>query len=56
MYLFRGDPWPSKRPDYDCFAGCGECCDQVDLNHRKNYTKVCPEQCRPHDHKDWIYC
>ncbi len=51
-----GEPWPSKRPDYNCFVGCTYCCDQVPINKRKPYPAICPKQCRPKDHQDWLHC
>ena len=51
-----GDPWPSKRPVYNCFVGCSHCCDQIEQSDSFKYDKVCPEECRPKNHQDWIYC
>lgn len=39
-------PWPSKRSNFT-FVG-----DMEGLYIRQ----TCPEECRPLDHKDWIYC
>jgi hypothetical protein len=50
-----GDPWPSKREKF-CYFGCSYCCDQIPTNENITYTYVCPEECRPKNHKDWIYC
>jgi hypothetical protein len=56
--------WPSKRPDYFCFVGCPYCCEKKnftmhlidDHEKRKETTAACPYECRPLDHKDWLYC
>ena len=49
-----GSAFPTQRPKEMCFIGCSDCCSS-------NFTKkvwidVCPKECRPHEHKDWIYC
>ncbi len=46
------EPWPSKRIG-KCFVGSrsADCDDKT--------TKPilpCPEECRPKEHKDWLYC
>ena len=53
--IYGGEPWPSKREKF-CFFGCTYCCDQIPSDQNKTYTYVCPEECRPKDHKEWIYC
>ena len=52
-----GEPFPTKRPeDKFCFASCSlPCCDQT-LNQKNRKMDVCPVECRPKDHQDWIYC
>jgi hypothetical protein len=49
-----GVPFPTQRPDNNCFVSCSYCCD-------KKYNKkwefgMCPVECRPHKHKNWTYC
>lgn len=41
-------PYPSKREDNRSFIGCKRVC---------NYEiEQCPKDCRPSQHKDWLYC
>lgn len=47
---------PTKRPVYNCFVGCSQCCDQIEDGDNFKYNKVCPKDCRPKEHQDWIYC
>lgn len=50
---FGGKPFPTQRPDYFCHVGVVGCCDP----NSKNKFFVCPEECRPKNHKnDWLYC
>lgn len=51
-----GEPWPSKRPVYYCFVGCSGCCDAIPDSLNKKYDLVCPKECRPTNHQDWIHC
>lgn len=46
--------FPTKRDIYFCFVPCANCCDKKLFD--KEWKDVCPEKCRPKDHKDWIYC
>ena len=54
IYHFKKGP--TQRPIYNCFVGCSECCEQIEDGDNFKYNKVCPKECRPKDHKDWIYC
>lgn len=54
-YYLGGDAWPVQRTDVHCFVGCSECCDQS-TNRRLKSDDICPEECRPKQHPDWIYC
>ncbi len=50
---YGGESFPKQRMEKYCFAACdGVCCE--DSTHKWPY--VCPIECRPKDHKDWIYC
>jgi len=48
-------PYPTQRSSTDCHLGCiRPCCGE-------NLSKIvlqepCPQQCRPKNHTDWIYC
>jgi hypothetical protein len=53
---FNGDPWPTKRPWEFCFVGCSYCCDQPFFVNKIPHPDICPEECRPKDHQDWIHC
>lgn len=45
----KSKPWPTKRKG-DCFVGrVGQCNESATF-------KVCPNECRPKDHIDWINC
>ena len=54
--IFGGEPFPTQRPnDKYCFAACfWPCCD-TSLNQNQRMPE-CPSECRPKNHKDWIYC
>lgn len=43
----NSNPFPSKRVGFSYVANI--------LAH-ETYTKECPIECRPNDHKDWTYC
>ncbi len=47
-------PFPTQRPKYFCFVPCSYCCDEK-FSHNK-WANVCPKECRPKDHHNWIYC
>ena len=47
-------PFPSQRPSRECHLGCVRPCCQNSTNIV--CKKPCPEQCRPKNHPDWIYC
>ncbi|CAF3668160.1 unnamed protein product [Rotaria socialis] len=47
-------PFPTQRSSRDCHVGCVRPCCQ---NSSNILLKIpCPEQCRPKNHLDWIYC
>ncbi len=46
-------PFPTRRPEYMCFVTCLGCCDPK-INNRTSH--ICPFECRPKEHPDWIYC
>lgn len=48
-----GEGFPTKRPDPFCYISCKYCCESKHTN-QTNY--VCPIECRPKNHKEWIYC
>ena len=50
----RGTPFPTQRSKIFCFASCSFCCDEKIFN--VTWKDICPEDCRPKTHKDWIYC
>ncbi|CAF0910827.1 unnamed protein product [Brachionus calyciflorus] len=50
---FGGRPWPTQRIG-DCFFGCPDCCRHE--NRNSNFSYICPIECRPKKHLDWIYC
>jgi hypothetical protein len=54
-YGYRAQPFPTQRPspnETNCFIGCVRpCCGRGIMPF-----KPCPEQCRPKDHPEWIYC
>ena len=52
----NGDPWPTKRPKYNCFVGCSTCCDRIPDSENFVYKEICPVECRPKDHQDWVHC
>jgi hypothetical protein len=47
-------PFPTQRPSSDCHVGCVRPCCQN--SSRIILSKPCPEQCRPKNHLDWVYC
>jgi hypothetical protein len=53
--LFKNSqPFPTQRQDkYVCFATCAFCCNST-IN--PELSVVCPVQCRPKEHQDWLYC
>lgn len=53
-YGVLGKPFPTQRPKHFCFIPCSYCCDEIFL--KKLWTDLCPMECRPKNHKDWIYC
>jgi hypothetical protein len=56
----NSEPFPKQRQTFKnnlCFIGCNDCCE--DDNHNNNQTLIvmqCPQECRPIEHMDWIYC
>ena len=50
--LGEGQPWPSRRSGH-LYVGSGPTKTGV---IRRLRQKICPEQCRPEQHKDWLYC
>jgi hypothetical protein len=50
-----GDPFPTQRIG-NCFVGCTGCCNSsIEFSNQK-YSHVCPVECRPKNHQDWIHC
>jgi hypothetical protein len=50
---FGGKAFPSQRPPYEeCFVGAMGSCKKK----HSSYKLVCPIECRPQEHPDWIYC
>jgi hypothetical protein len=47
-------PFPTQRPSRECHLGCVRPCCQNSSNII--LTEPCPEQCRPKNHPEWIYC
>ncbi|CAF0877061.1 unnamed protein product [Rotaria sp. Silwood1] len=47
-------PFPTQRPSRDCHVGCVRPCCQNSSQIR--FNKPCPQECRPKNHRDWIYC
>ena len=45
-------PWPMKRLS-DCFVGSPSYCNESLAN---KFYEECPFDCRPKNHKDWLYC
>ena len=54
-YWLGGEAFPSQRVG-DCFVGCTDCCNRTKEFENRKYDKVCPKECRPKDHQEWIYC
>ena len=44
-------PYPSQRSAINEFIGCA-----THTVQHCSVTKVCPKDCRPWDHQDWVYC
>jgi len=55
---YGGRPFLSQRPKGNCFLGCVRPCCIIDTANEDNikYMKPCPNECRPKDHQDWVYC
>ena len=60
----ESSPFPTQRR-FNCFVGQIGCCRESDTVYSLSepvsigmnpITSICPLECRPHDHKDWIYC
>ena len=54
-------PYPTRRTIPSCYVGNFEWCDdEVTVRHFLNHSLydnfICPVECRPKDHKDWLYC
>ena len=50
-------PFPSKRSNPRCFTGISIPCDESqELGGREFKDAICPIQCRPQAHIDWLYC
>ena len=45
-------PYPSQRSATNEFIGCPK----FTIEEACSVPKVCPKDCRPRDHQDWIYC
>ncbi len=48
-------PWPTKRIG-NCFVGCVHCDCDSRAKDNQTFTHICPLECRPKKHIDWIYC
>ena len=47
-------PFPTRRPNGSrCHVGALGCCD---TKSSLSIIQICPENCRPIEHRDWIYC
>jgi hypothetical protein len=54
-YGHHSEPFPTQRPSANktnCFVGCVRPC----CSSEKMPFEVCPKECRPKDHPEWIYC
>jgi hypothetical protein len=54
-YGHNSEPFPTQRPSANktnCFVGCVRPC----CSSEKMPFEVCPKECRPKDHPEWIYC
>ena len=50
-----GDPFPVQRIG-NCFVGCTYCCNSsIEILNQK-FPFICPIECRPKNHQDWIHC
>lgn len=47
-------PFPTQRPEGNCYATCSFCCDFKKYN--ENWPFDCPMECRPTNHQDWQFC
>lgn len=48
-------PFPKQRPSsYYCHVGGYGCCGAQFLN--ASFPHECPYECRPHEHKEWVFC
>ncbi|CAF2117142.1 unnamed protein product [Rotaria magnacalcarata] len=51
----KSEPFPTQRPsanETNCFIGCVRPC----CSHGKMPFGHCPQECRPKDHPEWVYC
>ena len=49
-----GMPFPTQRSSYYCHVGGYGCCGPEFLN--SSFPHECPYNCRPRDHKEWVFC
>lgn len=47
-------PFPKQRPVYYCHVGGYGCCGPLFLN--ASFPHECPYECRPTEHKEWVFC
>lgn len=47
-------PFPTQRIQTYCFTTCTSCCNSD--RYKTKWKYECPVECRPSNHKDWIYC
>ena len=53
-FVDNSQPFPTRRPSvkgHDIFVGCVKPC-----SGKQYIFGECPVECRPKNHKDWIYC
>ncbi len=56
--IFEGSqPFPTRRSEeFYCHVGCQMCCERNLTYSKMIKNHVCPIECRPKEHQDWIYC
>lgn len=51
---YNSRPFPTQRPWFYCHVGGYGCCGIEILN--SSFPHECPYECRPKEHKEWIFC
>lgn len=49
-----GRPFPTQRPEFYCHVGGYGCCGVQFMN--SSFPHECPYECRPQNHKEWVFC